>query len=214
MLNRAISFEAIRSIFLMIPPMKLLLPLALLTAGCFSNPTKEVPDPDAGYTTTYTLDKKDGVYDGPYVKSDTTGKILEKGWMKAGKPHGIRELYYPDGHVKVRERYSHGEMDDLYEYFHPNGKVELTGYYIRGEMYGLWKKFDPDGNLLEEVTMIRNEEYGPFKEYHPNGKLQAEGAYLHGPNEDGTLKLYDETGTLYKTMLCHAGRCFTTWQKG
>ena len=34
-----------------------------------------------------------------------------------------------------------------------------------------------------------------------------------GPNEDGILKLYDESGTLYKTMLCDSGKCVTTWQK-
>lgn len=186
--------------------------LFLLT-GCTSQPTKDVHDTDAGLVTVYSIDKKSGQYDGPYTKSDTTGHVMERGHMRDGKQHGIRELYYPDGKVKVRERYRDGELDDLFEYFHPNGQVELKGYYVQGQMYGLWRKYDADANLLEEVTMISNEEYGPFTEYHPNGKIKAEGAYLHGQNEDGTLKLYDETGTLIKTMLCHAGRCYTTWTK-
>ncbi len=190
-----------------------LLPLLFLLIACGSPPTKEVIDPDVGYRTRYSIDPKTNLYQGPYTRWDSTGVMLERGWMDQGHLSGFRELFYPDGQVKVRERYSHGQMNDLYEYFHPNGQVELKGYYIRGEMYGLWKKYDPEGHLLEEVTMMRNEEYGPFKEYHPNGNIQAEGAYLHGPNEDGTLKLYDETGTLYKTMLCNAGRCYTTWEK-
>ncbi len=185
----------------------------IILIGCQSKSTKEVVDPDIGYKTTYTLNSKTGAYDGPYTKTDSTGLLIERGTMKDGRQDQVRELYYPDGKVKIRERYVKGKMDDLYEYFHPNGAVELKGYYVDGEMYGWWSKYDPEGHLLEFVTMIRNEEYGPFTEYYPNGRLKAEGAYLHGPNEDGTLKLYDETGTLNKTMLCNAGRCYTTWQK-
>lgn len=191
----------------------LLLLIPLFTA-CETDEILEVPDPEAGMTTLYAVDKKTGKYNGLYTKKDTSGLLLETGRMKDGKLNGIRELYYPDGSLKVRERYKAGIIDDLFEYFHPNGQVELLGYYVRGQMYGLWKKYDAEGHLQEEVTMIFNEENGPFKEYHANGKLQAEGAYLHGPNEDGTLKLYDETGTLTKTMLCQSGRCFTTWEKG
>jgi antitoxin component YwqK of YwqJK toxin-antitoxin module len=80
-------------------------------------------------------------------------------------------------------------------------------------MYGQWRKYTSSGELLEEVTMANNEEMGPFTEYHPNGTIQAEGTYLHGPYEEGTLKLYDESGQLQKEMLCKAGRCFTVWSK-
>ena len=185
--------------------------LPVLMLGCAAAPTTEVRDTDAGLVTLYTIDKKSGKYNGPYEKKDTSGLLMERGIMKNGKQHGIRELFYPDGKVKVRERYVRGEMDDLYELFHPNGQVQLKGYYVQGQMYGIWKKYDDKANLLEEVTMISNEEYGPFKEYHPNGNIAAEGAYLHGDREDGLLKLYDESGTLYKTMLCQTGRCYTTW---
>ncbi len=61
--------------------------------------------------------------------------------------------------------------------------------------------------------MVNSEEMGPFTEYYANGKIQAEGTYLHGPNEDGQLKLFDESGELYKIMLCDSGKCITTWQK-
>ncbi len=184
-----------------------------LMLGCSGTDTVVETDPDLGYKATFTLDKKSGRHHGSYTKTDSTGLLLEKGNVFQGQLQGIRELYYPDGKVKIRERYKHGKLDDLYEYFLPNGNVELKGYYIDGAMYGLWKKYTADGFLLEEVTMINNEEMGPFKEYHLNGRLQAEGTYLHGPNEDGRLKLYDESGQLHKEMLCHAGRCYTVWQK-
>ena len=195
-------------------PFRILLyaPLFILV-GCSNSKSVVETDPDLGYKTTFFLDTKSGLHHGPYTKTDSTGILLEKGTLNQGNPDGIRELYYPDGKVKVRERYKVGKLDDLYEYFSPDGSCELNGYYIHGAMYGLWKKYAKDGQVLEEVTMINNEEMGPFIEYHLNGKIKAEGAYLHGPNENGSLKLYDESGHLQKEMLCYTGRCYTIWPK-
>jgi len=187
--------------------------LLLALTACSGPVTKQEIDPDLGYITTYTVDQKTGERQGEYTITDSTGVLMERGFLDQGMPHGIRELLYPDGKVKIRERYEHGQLDDLYEYFFPNGNIELKGYYVNGAMYGQWRKYTSSGELLEEVTMANNEEMGPFTEYHPNGKIQAEGTYLHGPYEEGTLKLYDESGQLQKEMLCKAGRCFTVWSK-
>ena len=170
-------------------------------------------DPDLGFITTYFVDKETGKKNGIYTRTDSLGVLLEKGFLKQDQQHGMRELYYPDGKVKVRERYKDGEMDDMYEFYFPDGTLQLRGFYVDGAMYGRWVKYTPDGKLFDEVTMIDNEEMGPFKEYYPDGTIQAEGSYLHGPNEDGRLKLYDETGQLQKEMLCYNGKCFTLWQK-
>ena len=188
--------------------------LAICFAGCHDRDhTKIVVDPDSGFKTTYSINPKDQSYHGAYTKVDSAGIVIEKGNYDNGKLQGIRELFFPDGKVKVREHYTQGQISDLYEYFFPNGKLQLQGQYVDGAMYGIWKKYNEEGKLLEEVTMVENEEMGPFTEYYPDGKLQTEGTYLHGPNEDGILKMYDESGQLYKTMLCDSGRCVTTWEK-
>lgn len=192
---------------------KTLFLIPILLTGCVREKSVVEIDPDLGYQTTFTLDTRSGKHHGPYVKVDSTGLLLEKGNLYQGQPHGIRELFYPDGKVKIRERYKSGKLDDLYEYYFPGGTHELKGYYIDGAMYGIWKKYDAKGNLLEEVSMVRNEEMGPFRDYHPNGHIQAEGTYLHGPNEEGALKLYDDSGQLQKEMLCYGGRCYTVWQR-
>lgn len=191
---------------------QLVLILTIGLAACNKPLSKVETDPDTGYQTILSM-KADSILHGPYTKSDSAGILLERGHYQEGELHGIREILYADGKVKVRERYSHGKIADLYEYYHPNGSHELKGYYIDGAMYGPWSKYDDEGNLVEIVTMINNEEMGPFTEYYSNGKIQAEGMYLHGPNEDGQLKLFDESGELYKIMLCDSGTCVTTWQK-
>jgi len=175
--------------------------------------TKVDVDPDTGFKTTYSINPKDQSYQGPFTKFDSSGILLERGQYEGGQLHGVRELFFPDGKVKVRERYTKGQISDLYEYFYPNGKLELQGEYIDGAMYGIWRKYNDEGQLLEAVMMVGNEEMGPFTEYYPDGTLQTQGTYLHGPNEDGLLNIYDESGQLYKTMLCDSGICVTTWEK-
>lgn len=187
--------------------------LIVLLASCKKQLSKTEIDPDTHFKTIYSIHKKDNIYHGPYFKSDSAGVLIERGNYVEGKLHGTREILFPDGKVKIRERYADGNMTDLYEYFFPNGKLELKGYYIDGAMYGPWIKYDDKGNLVEVVTMVNNEEMGPFTEYYEDGKIQAQGMYLHGPNEDGTLNLFNESGELYKTMLCDSGICVTTWEK-
>lgn len=189
----------------------LLIPLTML--ACNGVVTEQDINPDLGYITTYQIDKKTGKHNGLYTVTDSTGLVMERGILNQGVANGFRELLYPDGTIKVRERYNQGQLDDLYEFFYPNGKIELMGYYVQGAMYGQWRKYTENGELMEQVTMANNEEMGPFTEYHPNGKIQAEGTYLHGPYEEGTLKLYDESGQLQKEMFCKAGRCTTVWEK-
>ncbi len=211
--DRAISFYKTSLTGLMVQYIPAFLLVSISMLSCQKAPTKTVVDPVLGYKTTYTLMSRDSTYNGPFEKVDSTGVVLERGQYINGQLTGIRELFYADGKVKVRERYKDGQITDLYEYFHPNGNIQLKGYYIGGEMYGTWSRYFDDGAKEDEVLMVKNEEQGPFKEYYRNGKIQAEGNYLHGDNEDGELKLYDESGTLYKTMWCDLGKCRTTWEK-
>ncbi len=188
--------------------------LSISLIGCHpKTATKEVVDPDTKWKTTYTINPVDSSYQGTFSKIDSAGTLLEKGVYDHGELNGVRELYFPDGKVKVREHYTKGQMAGNYEYFFPSGQLQLMGEYIDGAMYGYWRKYNDAGKLLEEVLMIKNEEMGPFTEYYPDGTIQTVGTYLHGPNEDGILNLYDESGKLYKTMLCDSGMCVTTWEK-
>jgi antitoxin component YwqK of YwqJK toxin-antitoxin module len=184
--------------------------LLLLFCSACSRHVEIKTDAATGFRTVFTIDPDSRSYHGPYTRTDSTGRLLEKGTLVNGKLHGIREIYYPNGGIEIRERYDADVITGLYESFHPNGQLEQSGYLVNGAMTGLWRKWDDNGALLEEVLMKDNEENGPFVEYHPDGSLKAEGSYLHA-KEDGTLKLYDEAGELQRRMLCYNGICYTKW---
>lgn len=155
--------------------------------------------------------KKDGAKTGPYQKFDEDGQLVEEGEYKEGIVHNKRTVYYHPDQVKFVETYKSGVFQGSYNYFYENGQLEVEGRYIDGVMSGNWKRYYTNGQLMEVVKFEENEENGPFVEYHENGKLKAEGKYKNGDNEDGLLKLYNESGELYKKMECDSGICKTIW---
>lgn len=207
-------FRDLRSHFIMKRPLLYLSVVIAALSACQKPEAIVETDAETGFKTEFLRDPKTKSIEGELIKKDDAGNIIEKANYSNGKLNGFRELFYPDGKLKVRERYKNDTIVDLYEYFHPNGNIELAGYYIQGEMYGVWKKYFPEGNVQEEVLMVANEENGPFTEYQPSGSKEAEGYYLNGPNENGKLQLYDSTGVLVQIMWCNLGRCETTWKKG
>jgi antitoxin component YwqK of YwqJK toxin-antitoxin module len=96
---------------------------------------------------------------------------------------------------------------------YPSGNIKTEGQYTNNITTGIWKSYYNNGQLKEEVQMAENEENGPFIEYHENGKVKAKGNYLHGPNEQDELLLYDTAGVLEKKMDCKEGICKTIWKR-
>ena len=161
----------------------------------------------------YTQDKKTKLKEGRLIRYDESGNKIEEAFYKNDQLQGQRSLFSPEGYLEVTENYVNGIFSGTYTAFFESGQVMTTGDYVNGTMEGSWKSYYKDGTLKEIVQFSNNEENGPFQEFHPNGKLKAEGTYLDGDQEDGPLKLYDETGTLVTEMNCVKGRCATVWQK-
>ncbi len=138
-----------------------------------------------------------------------SGTVYEVGQFKDGKLHGYRKIHFDDGKVEVEETYVEGAFHGPYIKYYNNGKKKIEGNYEDGSMEGVWKTYYEDGSLKEEVTMHDNLENGPFKEFHPNGNQKAVGTYKNGEFEEGILQLFDESGTLIKTMECSNGICHT-----
>lgn len=183
----------------------------LLTAcGPEAEPLEAVTYKDEyGYTEKYSVKRFERTKEGLYQKTDEQGRLIEEANYRNDSLHGLRVLYFEDGDTMSVEHYEKGLFEGWFRSYYENGQLEVEGLYENNVMTGLWNRYYPDGQLMEEVTFKNNSENGPFKEYHSNGKLKAVGGYLDGDNEHGELKLYDENGTLLRTMMCNYGRCKT-----
>lgn len=173
--------------------------------------TVEMTD-EAGNKIRFERRLNDYAKEGMFVKFGASGKKMEEAHYANDTLDGLRILYSEKGDTQIVESYKKGAFDGEYRIFHENGKLKLLGIYENNIMIGKWKGYYDNGALKEEVTFVDNQENGPFIEYHPNGKLKAEGTYLNGDFEQGELKLYDESGKLYRRMECDKGICKTIWQ--
>jgi antitoxin component YwqK of YwqJK toxin-antitoxin module len=168
---------------------------------------------EAGYTVRYERRLSDYAKQGRYEKINPKGQKVEEAMYRNDTLDGSRIIYSETGDTQIVELYKNGIFDGAYKVFYENGALKILGYYKNNIAVGKWKGYYDTGALKEEVTFENNQENGPFVEYHPNGKLKAEGAYANGDYEEGELKLYDESGTLYRRMECVKGVCKTVWKK-
>ncbi len=173
---------------------------------------------ELGYKIKYVRNKKDFGKQGLYQSFYPSGKLYEEAMYESDTLNGPRKLYYESGQLEILENYQNGAFVGDYQKWFESGQLQLEGHYDDNKASGEWKRYYDNGQLMEVVLLKDNEERGPFTEYHRNGKLKAEGTYAGvdidtgNPMEQGELKLYNESGTLIKTMDCNLGRCRTTWQ--
>ena len=186
--------------------------IVIISLGCKNSiEIIEVKNEEGQLVEKYHRRVADNMRHGSYEAFDENGSVIESSVFQNDTLHGERIIYFENGQPQYVEQYKNGQFDDLYNAFYESGQLKLEGKYTNGAMNGEWKGYHENGQLKEVVLFENNNENGPFVEYHDNGKLSAEGTYLNGDKEHGELKLYDETGELYKTMNCDEGLCRTTW---
>lgn len=189
--------------------------LVLLFFSCGKRSIEVVRKNNAGQVIEKFYLDKDSLKFGTYTSFDEAGRIFERSQYKKGQLNGLRTIFFTNGEVEIQENYVNGVIDGVYKSFYDNGNVNLIATYNNGKMEGIVKRYYYSGELMEEVTFIDNEENGPFKEYFKNGQVKWEGQYKDGDNEYGSIKRFDESGTLIKKMECgkYGGEyiCQTVW---
>lgn len=185
----------------------------LSSAGCAGSKEKVMIRDGAGNLVEQYETTGDSIRDGVSEKFDAEGNLASRQEYRNGILHGERLIFDGGGQIQVREQYQNGEFEGPYQYYYPSGQVEMEGTYRSNVMVGDWKRYYENGQLREIVHFEDNQENGPFVEYYENGKMKAEGQYYHGDNEHGLLKLYDESGDLYRKMECDSGKCHTIWKR-
>lgn len=186
----------------------------ILFSACSNFDTVEVRDEKNNIVLEhYTINKKTKKKEGAYTAFYPNGQKREESFFLNDSLHGEQKMYYENGQLESIANHANGMFIGKYQKFSEAGKLTNEGQYENNEMAGIWKKYDENGKVLEEVSFVANQENGPFKEYHPNGSVKTEGSYLNGPNENGELKIYDETGALVQRMFCEFGICAESWSK-
>ena len=159
-----------------------------------------------------SMDKDSTLQGHSFTYYENGEDIFEKANYFNGELSGVRELFYPDGNIEIRETYSADVLVDTLFTFHANGNMKTKSYYDNGTLTGVATKYYESGSLNEEVTFEYDEENGPFKEYHENGQLKWTGTYAEGDNEVGLLTEFNEEGEAIKKLMCDdRSICKTIW---
>lgn len=190
----------------------LLLFLILLLASC-SETTKQVTLDDEYGTTIFTIDS-DSLKQGLFIKLDSKGDTIEKSNYLNDQLDGTRKLYN-NGQLQAEESYENGVLNGEVVGYYPNGTIKRKTIFENNTMNGPLYLYYEDGTTREVVQMKNNAENGPFKEYYRSGALHWQGSFKNGPNENGLLIEFEETGDTIKKMMCglYHGEpmCQTIW---
>jgi antitoxin component YwqK of YwqJK toxin-antitoxin module len=191
--------------------------VVLFMSACADAPVETVEHrDDQGRTERFERRKKDAARHGLYQKIGSDGKIMEEAHYVNDTIDGEHKTFYPSGKVESVEHFKRGVYEGKYLKYYETGQLQLEQEYVNGALNGLSIKYFINGNVAEKVSLKNNDEDGPFTEYYENGQMKAEGTYATGDGEakeTGTLKEYDETGTLVRIAECKNGKCLTTWKK-
>lgn len=80
-------------------------------------------------------------YSGP-VSATWDGSIVrERGTLQIGRWHGVRETFYLDGQLEVRETYRSGVLDGPFESYFRTGRLSDKGTYEGGELEGAYEAY-------------------------------------------------------------------------
>jgi antitoxin component YwqK of YwqJK toxin-antitoxin module len=150
---------------------------------------------------------------GEYKRFDIDGTVLESATYDHGLQIGKRVIYFEKNKVEQESEYQQGVMHGILKVYYRSGGLKTEATYTNGEMNGSFKQYNEDGSIKEVLNFEANEENGPFEEYYPSGKIKWKGSYYNG-KEIGKLELFDEKGTLLKTMQYDSiGLGVTTYRK-
>ena len=186
----------------------------------------------SGFVRSYKNGKKDGItalyqHGVLYAEKSYTEGVLDgwsinyyypftasKTYYVNGKKHGVVTKWCDDGEkLKLREHYSHGQLDGLSEAWSCEGKhyLERSTEYKNGKKDGVEKVYDninyKDGSLYSSIEYKNGKKHGVSKVYHSKGKLCCLNTYKNGILE-GESKFWDHTGKLTKESVYRNGREF------
>lgn len=137
----------------------------------FTNKSEKVKFTSNNKVLTYTIDMKNGIYNGVYEIKDKNNMVVNSLNFINGVKFGNSKSYNPNGKLAYDMDYYSGELHGEAKYYDLLGNLRLTFTSIYGEVTGLTKRHNVDKTLLNEVIEINDLKNGDYKWYNKKGKL-------------------------------------------
>lgn len=119
----------------------------------------------------YSIDVKNGIYDGVYELKDKNNMLINTINYVNGVKNGKTKSYAPNGKLIHDMNYYSGELNGDVKYYDLLGNLRLTFTSVFGEVTGITKRYNVDNTVLNEVNEIDDIKNGDYKWYNKKGKL-------------------------------------------
>ena len=149
---------------------------------------------------------RDGLKDGPHMKSHYNGEVWVRGRYERGLWVGLWESFRHDGRLFGRGRYESGYRVGLWEELDWSGLLG-RGNYENGWRQGLWASFHDNGWLHDWGNYENGRRQGLWEHFHENGRLHVRGSYENGRRQ-GVWEWFRENGRLVQRGAFERGRRF------
>ena len=144
-------------------------------------------------------DKEEGIKNGVEKVYYNTGQLAFKVNNIEGKRDGEMHWYDRKKHHLEVMHYKMGKRHGLNQIFFEDGTLRIEVNYIDDQKEGLEKYYFSTGKLASEVNYVHGKKEGLQKEYNEDGTLNNDVMYRHGYKE-GDKHWYDKKGKVIKTL--------------
>jgi len=134
-----------------------------------------------GHQVLHSVTYKNGLKDGPekfFRSMQNKHYLAEEIPWKAGKVHGQKRSYYPDGAVRSETAYANGFANGPTRTLGPKGKLKRSGEMKDGKRHGAMTDYDTKtGKPRRIVHYVDGRVQGTVVEYYVNGKVKRESEF-------------------------------------
>lgn len=145
----------------------------------FTNKNGKVSFTSNNKVLNYTVDLKNGIYNGLYEIKDKNNTVVSTTNYTNGVKFGITKAYNPNGKIAYDLNYYSGDLHGDIKYYDLMGNLRLSFTSVFGEVTGITKRYNVDKTVLNEVKEINDLKEGDYKWFNKKGKLVAAIHYVN-----------------------------------
>ena len=115
-----------------------------------------------------------------WVKKNSEGVIIEKGYYQYKKQVGEWQYFYFDGKPSLKATYKDGVLHGKSIRYDLQGNIIAELNYTEGELTGKQTYFYQTGEKLSEGEMVNGKEEGAWRYYNQSGEFMGYVKYKNG----------------------------------